>query len=117
MSRTFNVKLVGVTRNNEDGSPRQAYIRKFARHGMPVMLRPEPSNPYDKNAIGAWITATVFWVFKEAVQLGYLDSRLAEEISAHTKRGGTASARIIEITGGGEGMETYGVVIEITKSD
>lgn len=117
MPRTFKVKLVGVTKNNNDGSARQAYIRKFARRGMPVMLRPEPSNPYDKHAIGTWITATVFWIFREAVQLGYLDSRLADEISNHLKRGGTATARIVDITGGAEGMEAYGVVIEITKSD
>lgn len=117
MPITFNAKLVGVSKTNNDGSARQAYIRKFARRGMPVMLRPEPSNPYDENAIGTWITATVFWVFKEAIQLGYLDRRLAEEISSHLKRGGTATASIVEITGGAEGMETYGVVIEIIKSD
>lgn len=117
MARTFNVKLVGVTHKNSDGSARQAYIRKFAKQGMPLMLRPEPNNPYDKNAVGAWITATVFWFFKEDIQLGYLDSRLAEEISRLINQGGSASAKIAEIVGGTPGAESYGVIAEITKNE
>lgn len=117
MLRTFNVKLAGVTYKNNDGSDRQAYIRKFAKQGMPLMLRPEPNNPHDENAVGAWITATVFWFFKEDIQLGYLDSRLAKEISGVMKKGGIATAKIAEIVGGKDGADSYGVIAEITKNE
>ena len=117
MQRTFNVKLVGVTYKNEDGSDRQAYIRKFAKTAMPLMLRPEPNNKHDSNAIGVWIRATVFWIFKEDIQLGYLDSRLAEELVSHLGRGGIVAAHIAEIIGGHDGAESYGVIAEISKSD
>ena len=117
MPRSFNAKLVGVTYKNSDGSDRQAYIRKFAKQEMPILLRPEPNNPHDKNAVGAWITATVFWFFKEDIQLGYLDSRLAEEVSELIKRGGSVSAKIVEIVGGYDDAESYGVIAEITKSE
>lgn len=117
MARTFNVKLVGVSHKNADGMPRQAYIRRFAKPGMTVHLKPEPNNPYDANAVGAWITARSLIIFKADVQIGYLDSRLAGEVSRLLSRGGTASAVIVEIVGGTSGAETLGVVVSITKSE
>lgn len=117
MPRTFSVKLVGVSHKNADGMPRQAYIRRFAKPGMAVHLKPEPNNPYDANAVGAWITARSLIIFKADVQIGYLDSRLAGEVTRSLSRGGTASAVIVEIVGGSSGAETLGVVVSITKSE
>ena len=117
MPKTFNVKLVGVSHKNADGMSRQAYIRRFAKPGMEVHLKPEPNNPYDANAIGAWITARSLIIFKADVQIGYLDSRLAGEVTRLLSRGGTASAVIVEIVGGTSGAETLGVVASITKSE
>lgn len=115
--RSFNVKLVGVSHKNPDGMARQAYIRRFAKSGMPVHLRPEPNNPHDADAIGAWITARSLLLFTADVQIGYLDSRLAGEVSRLLARGGTATARIVEVSGGTSGAETLGVVIELTKTE
>jgi len=117
MLKKFNAKLVGVSHKNPDGMERQAYIRRFAKPGIVVHLKPEPNNPYDQNAIGAWITARSLIIFKADVQIGYLDSRLAEEVSHLLSRGGCATASIVEIIGGTRGAETLGVVVEITKSE
>ena len=117
MPKTFNVKLVGVSHKNADGMSRQAYIRRFAKPGMEIHLKPEPNNPYDANAIGAWITARSLIIFKADVQIGYLDSRLAGEVTRLLSRGGTASAVIVDIVGGTSGAETLGVVASITKSE
>lgn len=117
MPKTFNVKLVGVSHKNADGMARQAYIRRFAKPGMAVHLKPEPNNPYDANAVGAWITARSLIIFKADVQIGYLDSRLAGEVSRLLARGGSATASIAEVIGGSSGAETLGVVIGITKSE
>lgn len=116
-ARAFNTKLVGVSHKNADGMARQAYIYRFAKAGMTVHLKPEPNNPYDPDAIGAWITARSLFIFKADVQIGYLDSRLAGEVSRLLSRGGTASAVIVDVVGGSEGAKTLGVVVEITKSE
>lgn len=114
--RSFTTKLVGVSHKNADGMARQAYIKRFAKTGMAIHLKPEPNNPYDPNAVGAWVTARSLFFFKADVQIGYLDSRLAGEISRLLARGGTATAQIVEVIGGTRGAETLGVVVSLTKS-
>lgn len=116
-ARSFTTKLVGVSHKNTDGMARQAYIKRFAKPGMAVHLKPEPNNPYDPDAVGAWITARSLFIFKADVQIGYLDSRLAGEVSRLLARGGSATASIVEIVGGTRGAETLGVVVSITKSN
>ncbi|MCC8538060.1 HIRAN domain-containing protein [Xanthomonas axonopodis pv. poinsettiicola] len=69
---TFNTKVVGVTASNANGISRQVYIGKFCRIGMPVMLKREPKNPYDSNAVAVFITARVLIFFSAPVQIGYL---------------------------------------------
>jgi HIRAN domain len=34
-------------------------IRAYCRPGMPLVLRREPENPYDSNAVGVWIRTRV----------------------------------------------------------
>lgn len=117
MAKLFNTKLAGVTHKNPDGRARQAYIRRYAKAGMTVHLRPEPSNPHDQNAVGAWITARALLIFKADVQIGYLDSRLAGEITRLLSRGGAATAVIVDVVGGTKGAPTLGVVVQISKSE
>lgn len=84
---------------------------------MEVHLRPEPNNPYNPHAIGAWITARSLLIFKADVQIGYLDSRLAGEVSRLLSRNGTATATVTDIVGGIKGAETLGVLISIIKTE
>jgi HIRAN domain-containing protein len=111
--QTFRTTIAGVTKQNTDGTDRQALI-KALRRGEAVRLVREPNNPYDKYAIA------VFRISGE--QLGYIpagDRRLAD----HIDMGGHVSARVVRIVGGSGLLglffkafrKHYGCVIEISK--
>lgn len=114
MAKTFNVKLAGVSHKNDDGTDRQIYIERFAQAGMPLTLKPEPDNRFDPNAVSVWIEDCRRL---QKMQIGFLDARLAGEVTRLIKRGGTASAHIVEVVGGSREMPTRGVVIEMTKRE
>ncbi len=107
-ARTFATKVVGVTRRNVDGRSRQDVIRDCAI-GDDVLLVPEPDNPADPHAIAVYRS--------NGHQIGYLDRRLAGEVSRLVPRGGGAKASIKDIVGGTEGAPTLGVVLQMTKTD
>ena len=113
--QAFRTTIAGVTHLNEDGTDRQT-ILKVLRVGEHLVLKREPSNPHDKNAVA---------VFRaNGQQVGYIpagDVRLANHIDS----GGTTSARVLAITGG-PGLfglvfkalrKSYGCVIEVVKGD
>ena len=111
--QTFRTTIAGVTYPNEDGTDRQAILTAL-RVGEDLVLNREPGNPHDKYAVA---------VFRaNGQQVGYVpagDIRLANHIDS----GGTASARVLAITGG-PGLlgrifkalrNSYGCVIEVVK--
>jgi hypothetical protein len=111
--QTFRTTIAGVTKQNTDGTDRQALI-KALRRGEAVRLVREPNNPYDKYAIA------VFRISGE--RLGYRpagDRRLAD----HIDMGGHVSAKVVKIVGGPGILgllfrafrKHYGCVIEISK--
>lgn len=111
MSTTFPSKVAGVSASNSNGRSRQNYIRAFCKPGMPLILKREPDNPYDKNAVAVWIKARAMLFFTAEVQIGYLSAHVAAEIADHLDNGGRARAMITEITGGSKGKPTLGVNI------
>jgi len=113
----FHAMVAGVTMKNPNGKSRQDYIHTYCKPGMPIMLRREPNNPYDSNAVGVWILARALWVFTDDVQIGYLPAgHVAEEIARHMDRGGTVTGEIVNITGGTHDKPTLGVNILLNKS-
>ena len=111
--QTFRTTIAGVTKQNADGTDRQALI-KTLRRGETLNLVREPNNPYDKCAIAVFRTS--------GKQLGYIpagDRRLAD----HIDMGGRVSARVVKIRGGPGILglffiafrKPYGCVIEISK--
>jgi hypothetical protein len=71
-------RIAGVFYDNADGSSRQAAIQRCQPLDL-VVLRPEPRNPYDSNAIA---------VDREnGEQLGYLPRPLAKEVKESERRG------------------------------
>ena len=111
MAKYFS-KVVGVTRDNDDGSSRQYAIRKFCRPGEPLTLIREPQNKFDKNAISIWVHGKN--LFRNGdFQIGYIKTELAEEIAPRIDAGWTITAEVKEVTGGGD--LTYGCNIEITS--
>jgi len=112
--RAFHTKVAGVTKRNGDGTRRQSLIARYCKPGMPVILKREPDNPYDKDAVGVWIKARVFFFFKAEVQIGYLNRGVAQEIARHMDRGSEVRAEISDVTGGCDG-KSYGVNLFIEK--
>jgi hypothetical protein len=88
--RTFLFKVAGVT---FDG--RQALIAKL-NGDEPVRAVPEPTNPYDKNAIAIHIAHG-----DEVLHVGYMPKDKAREY-APLLEGENIDGRIAEITGGFE---------------
>jgi hypothetical protein len=54
--RDFHTKVAGVTQQNDDGTDRQAVIRR-CRRGERVDLVPEPENPVDPEATSKRLAA------------------------------------------------------------
>ena len=90
--RNINSKVRGVSQINEDGSDRQQLI-KYCRAGERLMLRREPRNRHDRNAIAVLIS--------DGSQLGYIGTELAETLAPLLDEGIAVDVVISEITGGG----------------
>jgi hypothetical protein len=95
--QSFAVKVVGVANNNLDSSNRQ--------ESEEIILKREPDNPNDKNAIG---------VFREnGEMIGYLEK--TPMLAAHMDKGGKLTASISQIICGSEGT-SHGYILKITKN-
>ena len=112
MYRNLHTKIVGVTKENEDGMPIQDILEELADEnveGDELDLEHEFDNPYDENAI---------MVFHNGVHIGYLSRDLAKKLVDDVDAG-LVSAEIDEITGGGN--KSYGcniaIKIRIKKDD
>lgn len=109
-------KIAGVAAKNPNGGSRQNYILAFCKPGTPLILKREPDNVYDKNAIGVWIKATAFFFFTSEVQIGFISAELAGELARHIDNGGYVSGHILNVTGGTENKTSLGVNIQLTKN-
>jgi hypothetical protein len=89
----FDGKVAGITWNNPDGSSRQVIASRLATYDE-LDLVPQPDNPFDPNAIAV--------MAPDGQQVGFLDSRLAGEISRRMKRGGGAKCFVRAV------RESYG---------
>jgi hypothetical protein len=103
----FQSKVVGVTRHNHDGSDRQV-IAAECRQGEELVLRREPDNPQDKNAVA---------VFREnGDQVGYLSASVAEQLAPLLDADAPITAEVSEVTGG-TSDHPYGVNIRIHDNE
>ncbi len=68
----YETKVVGVSKENSDGSSRQLFIRQEVSEDDKLTLEAEPSNPYDSNAIKV--------ITKNGNQIGYLSKEMAEKV-------------------------------------
>lgn len=113
--QTFRTTIAGVTKQNTDGTDRQALIKKLSR-GEALNLVREPDNPYDKYAVAVFRTS--------GEQIGYIpagDRRLAD----HMDMGGAVSAKVVRVAGGPGILglffkafkRNYGCVVEILKGN
>ena len=97
----MKTKVVGVTFPNLDGTDRQGIIEK-CQAGQMAVLRHEPDNPYDSNAIAVYVQISGFLGNKKIRQIGHLSAATARNmhISEMIAYGGQLQATIAAITGG-----------------
>lgn len=81
MASRRNAIVAGTGFQNDDGTSRKNYIRRFCREGVPVFLERDPNNRHDPNAIAVYIEANMFFVFKRRVQIGYIKAEAAARLA------------------------------------
>ena len=96
-------KVVGVTKNNDEGVNIQNILPEL-EDGSKLNFVREPKNPYDANAIK---------VICDYQHIGYIRAELAEEIAPIMDSGKELKGYITQITGGANG-KTYGCNIHIS---
>ncbi len=68
----YETKVVGVSKDNADGSSRQEIIRREVEEEDKLSMQAEPENPFDPNAVKV--------LSKNGNQIGYLNKEMAETI-------------------------------------
>ena len=86
MIKNVKLKVVGVTFVNNDGVSRQSIIEKLKDNDT-IVLRREPTNIYDTNAIA---------VFTEHGQVGYIGKDYASILSPMIDAGTQLEAKVGE---------------------
>lgn len=112
MEQEFSIAVVGVTKENRDGSSRQSIIKNSNVGGRIKLVR-EYDNQYDPNAVAV--------LTENDEQIGYLPK--GDRLAHHIDSGGRVSAILIKKTGGpglvgkilGNSKKNYGCVIQIKK--
>lgn len=80
--RTFYCKVAGAQHR-----PDALGDRRFA-HGSQIVLRPEPDNAYDENAVGIWDATG-------KVQIGFVPATLSAEVAAVLRSGTALGGQVI----------------------
>ncbi len=104
----MKTKVVGVTKDNKDGTNRQDILREMKERGCvgeKLFLEHEKNNPYDPHAIRI--------LNKEGQQIGYLKKDYSKDVSEILKKGLDVYAIVTEITGGTKSKTSLGCNIEL----
>ena len=98
-------KVKGVSHTNADGRSRQQIIREKCRPGMDLVLRREPNNAYDPDAIA---------VFCDGEQVGYVTAEIADTFAEDLDAGAIEMRAVVsEVTGGTAEKTTLGLNIYV----
>lgn len=114
--RRFYSKVAGTSHENSNGYSRQKIIKNNCKRGMSLILKREPDNPHDSDAIAVWINARGC-LFSKKMQIGYIESGIARDLSDKIDMGRKVEAKIEKVTGGTKAKETLGVNIELFVYD
>lgn len=102
---TFHSRVVGVTYPNDDGSDRQAILKR-CKVGEQLRLLHSPI-AQDENAVKVLLL--------NGQQLGWLNRDLAAEIAPRLQKGSKVDCEIASLDGGTRDKKTRGCAIKITK--
>lgn len=101
----YDSKVVGVSKVNDDGSSRQEIIKREVLEEDHLMLKGEPDNAYDSNA--------VMVLSKFGNQIGYLKKELAEKVKPALENETEIHVRASWVNG--EKMMGVGLRIELVS--
>ncbi len=101
----IDTKVVGVSKQNTDGSSRQVIINSLVNEDDPVHFELEPDNPYDPNAVKVLITGMK--------QIGYLNRNIAPNVKSAIVNGAEIIARVSWVSG--KEMKGVGLRIELVS--
>lgn len=101
----YPIGIVGESFENEDGSSRQAEIKRCSP-GEPVTLERDPQNKYDPNCVRV--------ISVRGIQIGNI-SREDDWICERLDRGGFVDARVLRVGKGAKGK--FGVVICVRTAE
>lgn len=108
-TRVLYSKVAGVTYEG-----RQAIIAE-AQAGMDCMIRPEPENPHDSNALAVLVA-----IGGEGRMCGYIPRELASELAPYIE-GESLLASVAEVTGGFEKWDgsraSFGLIVRLEIPD
>ena len=101
---TFYTKIAGVTFEGRQRVIADLNRRGALNPGVELILRREPTNPYDQYAVAVFAPS--------GQQLGYLSKDCARQVSINMASGTRYHAFVGAVTGGDVGC-AYGVNIQI----
>lgn len=101
----YDTKVVGVSKDNQDGSSRQDIIKREVAEEDKLSLEAEPDNAFDTNAIKV--------LSKNGNQIGYLNKEMAETILPALKN--DAEVHVTAKWVNGEKMHGVGLRIELVS--
>lgn len=102
----FDVHVTGVTHQNRDGTNRQTILRRCSE-GDAVVLKREPANRYDRNAIAVFTN--------EREQIGYVPAEQTSQIAPLMDAGVLFGGRISLLMGGTDEKPTLGAVVQVGR--
>jgi hypothetical protein len=106
VERYFFSKIAGVSHLNKDGTSRQLILEQVQQFEN-LLMRPEPDNPVDPEA--------VMLVRASGQQVGYLEARVAHETTSRVRSGEMWGVMVTEVTGGTREQPTRGANIAMCK--
>jgi hypothetical protein len=102
-----NGMVSGVSYANEDGTDRQAIIRKHCQEGAALTLVREQDNPRDRNAVAIYVGRS---------QIGYVSSEDAPRVAKCLDEGWSTVASVVRIYGGTKDKPSLGVNFLIVQT-
>lgn len=107
IERWIYSKIAGVSHRNDDGSSRQEELAQCEALEQ-LILKWEPLNPVDNQAVAVFRA-------RSAVQLGYLNKRLAHDTLKRVRDGEKWGALFARKRGGTQDRPTIGTSIVLIK--
>lgn len=106
--RETRFRAAGVTMENRQ--KRLAYLKNFRKKDLRLVLRREPDNRYDSNAVQILV---VVEPIRKYTVIGYVPKAISGQVSAAMDAGIRLRAGLLDIIGGYSYKENYGLLIEM----